>query len=106
MFPLTKASPMLEGMMFSRKPVTPSCCARCGVAGDGLDVERGGIDVHAAAGMEQVDGDQAHQQRDGGDDFKVDERLGADAAYLSDVAHAGDADDDGGEDDRARASCG
>ena len=64
-----------------------------------MGIERGGVDVHALAGLEQVDGDEAEQQREGGDDLEVEQGLGADTAYLFNVAHAGDTDDDGGEDD-------
>ena len=36
-----------------------------------------------------------------GDDFEIDEGLEADLARFLEVAHAGEADDHGGEDDRA-----
>jgi hypothetical protein len=53
-------------------------------------VQRGEIDVHADAGPQHVDGDQADDQRDGGDDLEVDEGLDRDASYLAQIAHAGD----------------
>ena len=39
-------------------------------------------------------------QRESGDDFEVEQRLAADAAELLQIAHRGDAVDDGAEDDR------
>ena len=101
MLPPTKASPMLVGMMSSEK-VDPADVLR----GGGMQFQRasvhssaGGVDVHAGAGTEQVDGDKAEQQRERRDDLEIDEGLDADAADLLQVAHARDADDDATEDD-------
>jgi hypothetical protein len=53
----------------------------------------------AASGMQEIDSDEAEEQRQRRDDFKIDERLDADAAYFAEVTHARDAHHDGGEDD-------
>ena len=60
-----------------------------------------GIDVEARARPEHVDDGEADHQRDRRDDFEVEQGLAADAADLLHVAGAGDAEDDGAEDDRA-----
>lgn len=70
-----------------------------GVLCDGFDVECGRVDVHAAAGLNDVRDDQANAESERGDDFKVEKRFDSYAAELSEVAYAGDADDDGEEDD-------
>ena len=70
------------------------------VGGDRLGVERAGIDVHAGAGLPQIDDDQPDDQGHRGHDLEVDQRLDADPADLLHVLHAGDAVDDGAEDDR------
>ena len=64
-----------------------------------MRIEGCGVDVHAVAGMQEVDRDEAEEQSQRRDDFEVEERLDADAAYFAEVAHARDADHDGGEDD-------
>ena len=46
---------------------------------------------HARAGPHQVDGGESQEQREGGDDFEVDDGLEADAAHALEVAAAGDA---------------
>jgi hypothetical protein len=53
-----------------------------------------------APGCPDVDDDQADDQRDGADDLEVQDRQAAGLADLLHVFHAGDADDDGAEDDR------
>ncbi len=70
-----------------------------GVAGDSGGIEPGDVDVHAAAGMQEVDRDEAGDQSDGGDDLEVDERLDSHAAHLAQVSHARDADHNGSKDD-------
>ena len=50
--------------------------------------------------MEQVGQQQTDHDGDGGDDFEVDDGLQADAPELLGVADAGNADDQGGDDDR------
>ena len=71
-----------------------------GVGGDCLGVERRRVDVHAGARLHDVDDDQADDQRDRADDLEVEQRQAAGLADLLHVLHAGDADDDGAEDDR------
>ena len=53
-----------------------------------------------APGWTTLTTSEADDQREGGDDLEVEQRLGADAADLLHVADAGDAGDDGAEDDR------
>jgi hypothetical protein len=74
--------------------------ARPGVGGDLLGVERVRVDVHAGTGLDGVDHHQADDQRDRAHDLEVEEREAAGLADLLHVLHAGDADDDGAEDDR------
>ncbi len=69
-----------------------------GVISHGLGVERGGIDVESAAWLHHVPDHQADQQRDGGYDFKVEQRFAADAPHLLHVLHPGNAGDHGAED--------
>ena len=71
-----------------------------GVGGDRLGVERGGVDVHAGPGPPDVDDDEADDQGHGRHHLEVEQGLEADAADLLHVLHAGDAVDDGAEDDR------
>ena len=59
-----------------------------------------GIDVHAGAGLHDVDDDEADDQRERRDDLEIEQRLEADAADLLHVVHAGDAVHDRAEDDR------
>ena len=73
--------------------------ALSGVLGDGFGVEGAGINVHAAAGADEVGDGHADEQGEGGDGLEVEERLEADAAEAAGIADAGDADDDGEEDD-------
>ena len=70
------------------------------VGGDALGVERVGVDVHADAGLPDVDDHEADDQRDRGHDLEVDQRLDPDPADLLHVLHAGDAVHHGAEDDR------
>ena len=60
-----------------------------------------GVKREPDAGLADVDGEQADDQRERRDDLKVDERLDAHAADALDVAVAGDADDEHGEDERS-----
>ena len=69
-----------------------------GVIGHGFRIERGGIDVESAAWLHHVPNDQADQQRDGGNHFKIEQRFAAHAAHLLHVLHPGDAGDHGAED--------
>ncbi|MNF61221.1 hypothetical protein D3C84_428570 [compost metagenome] len=59
-----------------------------------------GAHVDAGAGLEEVRQQQADHYRHGGHHLEVDDGLQADAAELLGVAHAGDADDERGDDDR------
>ena len=70
------------------------------VAGDGLGVERSRRGMETGARREDVRDDESDQQRERGDDLEVDDGLEADLAGFLEVAHAGDPDHHGGEDDR------
>ena len=69
----------------------------------GLLRERGGsgvsAHVQADAGFGDVDGDEADEERDGGEDFEVDEGFQAEAADGFGFGVAGDAGDEGPEDE-------
>ena len=69
------------------------------VGGDALRVECGRIDVHAGARLDDVDDRKSHDERDRAHDLEIEERVAARLADLLHVFHAGDADDDGAEDD-------
>ncbi|MNC39186.1 hypothetical protein D3C75_878290 [compost metagenome] len=56
--------------------------------------------MHASARLDHVDDDEADDQGDGGDDFKVQQRVAAGLADRLHALHAGDAADHGAEDDR------
>src|SRR6185437_11761711 len=81
-----------------RKDVDEEVVPVCGWRSGWL-CARGGVG-ESDAGLADVDGEQADGQRNGGNDFKVNERLDAHAADALDVAVAGDADDEHGEDER------
>ncbi|RMS80623.1 C4-dicarboxylate transport protein [Pseudomonas savastanoi] len=63
-------------------------------------VERADVDVHAGTRLNHVDHDQTDQQSDGRNDLEVQQRITAGLADRLHVLHAGDAADDGTEDDR------
>ena len=68
------------------------------VGGSGGDGVGGGArDGHAIPGPHQVDRAQSEEQRHGGDDFEIEDGLGADAAHVLEVAAAGDAGHQRGE---------
>ena len=69
-----------------------------GVVGDSLRIQRRRIDVESAAGLHHVPDHQADQQSDGGDDFKIEQSLSADAPHLLHVLHSGDPGDHRAED--------
>ncbi|MNG94219.1 hypothetical protein D3C79_532240 [compost metagenome] len=73
---------------------------RGGVGGDALGIEGGRVDVHALAGLHDVDHHQPQYQGKGGQHFEVDQRAHADAAEFLHVFHLGDAQHHRGEDDR------
>ena len=52
-----------------------------------------------APGCSRLPTHEADEQRDGRDHLEIDQRAEADDADAAHVAHLGDADDDGGEDD-------
>ena len=56
--------------------------------------------MHPDPGLEHVGDDQPDDEGQGGHDLEIEERLEADAADRPQVAHAADAGDDSGEDDR------
>src|ERR1700730_5442291 len=60
----------------------------------------GGREADALSGAADVDGGEADQQRDGGDDFEVDEGLEAEAADFFEVGVAGDTDDERAKEER------
>ena len=47
--------------------------------------------LHADAGLDQIHRAKSDEQRDGGDDFEIENRLAADAAHGLDAAGSGDA---------------
>ena len=51
-------------------------------------------------GAHQIHRGQSQKQRERGDDFEIEDRLGADAAHVLRAAAAGDACDQGGENQR------
>jgi hypothetical protein len=70
-----------------------------GVSGNALRIELCRVRMHARTRLHHVDEDEADDQRDRRDDLKVNQRPKADTANLLHVAHLGDADDHGAEDD-------
>jgi hypothetical protein len=67
---------------------------------DRFGVDRSGIDVHAGSWLPEIGNDEADDQGKRRHDLEIDNRLQADAADLLHVFHAGDAVNDGAEDDR------
>ena len=76
-------------------PVVISFCA------DSLVSIVAGVGVDAVADAEDVDRDQAEDHREDGADLEVGQRLEAGHPDLLQIGDAGDAADDGQEDDRA-----
>ena len=73
-----------------------------GKAGAGLG-EAGGcafLQLHADSRLDQIHGAQADEERDGGDDFEIENGFAADAAHGLHVARAGDAGDQRAEEQR------
>src|SRR5690242_14056888 len=62
-------------------------------------VQRGDIDIHAAAWLERGGYDPADDQREGGHDLKVDERFEPNSPQSFEAAHSRDAGYDGREND-------
>ncbi len=70
------------------------------VARDQAGVEARGVGVDAGAERQEVADDEADEQRQRRHHLEIDQRAHADARDLAHVADLGDADHDGGEDDR------
>ena len=68
--------------------------------GEGRHRRRVGLGADAAADLEQVADDEADHQREGRDDFEIEQRLDADAADFLGALDMRDAGDHGAEDDR------
>ena len=98
---MANASTTVLGMMFIRNSIVLCSFALVDEVRDRLGVERRRVDVHAGAGLHDVDDDQPDDQRERADDLEIEQRQAA-AADLLHVLHAGDAEHDGAEDDRAR----
>ena len=73
--------------------------AGLGVGRNALGVQRVGVHVHARAGLQHIDHDQADDQGQGRDDLEVQQGQAAGLAHLLHVFHAGDAHHHGTEDD-------
>lgn len=73
---------------------------RAGKSCQPLGVERARVGVESGARCKHIGHDEADEQRERGDDFEIDERLGPDSTDFLEVTHAGEADDHGREDDR------
>ncbi len=98
--PLAKASTRVVGMMSIRKDTTPCSLAASVKPARAWAVQVRGVDVHARAGLEDVDHHQPDHQGDGRQHLEIDQGLDADPAHLLEVAHLGHADHHGAEDDR------
>ena len=75
----------LAGKVCSSVPETVG--PACGNA----DFAGGAFQRHAFAGPHQIHGAQSQNQRDGGENFEIDDGFDADAAHGLDAAGAGDA---------------
>src|SRR6267154_2748104 len=64
-------------------------------AGSGLR-----INIHASAGLQNVDDDKAYDERERRHHLEIDQRLDADATDSLEVLHSSDTMNDGAEDDR------
>ena len=64
-----------------------------GVIRHGFGIQRRGIHVEAGARMRHVADEHSGEQRQRGNDLKVQQRLAADSAHLLQVLHAGDSRD-------------
>src|SRR5258708_6019376 len=68
-----------------------------GVNGSGFGIERGGIDVEAGAGMKKNGDENADDEGDCGDDFKIKQSFDADAADFFEIGHGSNALNDDAE---------
>ncbi|MEJ1973329.1 MAG: hypothetical protein WDM96_12960 [Lacunisphaera sp.] len=87
-------------MIFNRETDDREFLGRGGIVAGGIGREVGRVGMDPGAGLDPVYDHQADDERKGGEDFKINERLQAHPSDLAQVAHAADADDDRGEDDR------
>jgi len=85
--------------MLSKKAVSRTFMGFADVAGDFFRVERGWVDVHAGAWLQDVGDHHADDQRQGREGQEIDHGLGDYSSDRSEVAHAGDAGDDRQKDD-------
>jgi hypothetical protein len=67
---------------------------------DDAGIDRRGIDVHADAGLQQVDGNKPDDDRDRRHHFKISQGFDGDSTNTGHVRHMRDAVHDGAEDDR------
>ena len=65
-----------------------------------IRIKRGGVNVESDARLEKVHHDEADDQRERGDNFKIQQGFEANATKLLQVPHRGDAVDDRAKDDR------
>ena len=72
-----------------------------GVRLDSLGVQFASVHVHARAGLNDVDHQQANQQRKRGNDLKIDEGFPTYTAEFAHVADAGDSHHHGQKDNWA-----
>jgi hypothetical protein len=70
------------------------------IGGNGFWIDRGGVDVEAAARVQKLAYDEADRQRESRNHLEIQQRPHADSADLLQIAHRGDAVHDGAEDKR------
>ena len=85
--------------MFSGKMLSTICCHPSGCAAGTAACTCGG-QRDANSGLREVHGDQADDQAERGDNFKVDDRLDRHPPHAAQFAMAGDAGHDAAEDQR------
>ena len=66
-----------------------------------LGSQRGRVNVETRARLENIHDHKADDQSERRDDFKINQRFAADAPQFFEIAHRGNAVDDGAEDNRA-----
>src|SRR5471030_41022 len=98
MSPLAKAPTMVFGITFRMKP--NALILTSGYIGSNLGSIQGGwINVHARAWLDNVHDDQTNDQRQGRNDFEVQQRVTAGPANRFHALHTSDTADHGAEDD-------
>ena len=75
-----------------------------GVISNGFAVERGRVDIESDSGMHHVSDNEPEEEGECGDHFKIKKRFAADPAHFLHILHAGDACDQGTEDDQGDGS--